>query len=88
MAYLYPLVVVFRVFGLLIHQRRGDQAVGSGDFLSFACYYCLSYVLRWKCKWHISSVDNTPTTKKITWHILQGIIAYKRLRKGKHITTA
>jgi hypothetical protein len=22
MAYLYPLVVVFRVFGLLIHQRR------------------------------------------------------------------
>jgi hypothetical protein len=43
MAYLYPLVVVFRVFGLLIHQHR-DQAVGSGGFLSFACYYCVSYV--------------------------------------------
>jgi hypothetical protein len=27
--------------GLLIHQRRGDQAVGSGGFLSYACY-CLS----------------------------------------------
>jgi hypothetical protein len=25
MAYLYPLVVVFRVFDLLIHQRRGDR---------------------------------------------------------------
>jgi hypothetical protein len=45
MAYLYPLVVVwvvFRGFALLIHQPRGDRAVGSGGFLSFACYYCLS----------------------------------------------
>jgi hypothetical protein len=42
MAYLYPLVVVFQVFDLLIHQRRGDRAVGSGGFFSFACYYCLT----------------------------------------------
>jgi hypothetical protein len=35
MAYLYPLVVVwvvFRVLGLLIPQRCGDRAVGSGEF--------------------------------------------------------
>jgi hypothetical protein len=44
MAYLYPLVVDFRVFGLLIYQPRGDRAVGSGGFLPFAYYYCLSYV--------------------------------------------
>jgi hypothetical protein len=47
MAYLYPLVVVwvvFRVFGLLIHQRRDGRAVGNGGLLSFACYYCLSYI--------------------------------------------
>jgi hypothetical protein len=25
--------------GLLIHQRRGDRAVGSGGYLSYACYY-------------------------------------------------
>jgi hypothetical protein len=30
MAYLYPLVVAFRVFGLPIHQRRDDRVVGSG----------------------------------------------------------
>jgi hypothetical protein len=35
MAYLYLLMmvwVVLKVFGLLIHQRRGDRAVGSEGF--------------------------------------------------------
>jgi hypothetical protein len=32
--------------GLLIHQRRGDRAVGSGGFLSYACY-CLSLLSGW-----------------------------------------
>jgi hypothetical protein len=36
--------VVFRVFSLLIHQSRGDRAVGSGAFLSDACHFCLSCV--------------------------------------------
>jgi hypothetical protein len=39
MAYLYPLVVVFRVFGLLIRQRRGDRAVGSGGFCLTPVYF-------------------------------------------------
>jgi hypothetical protein len=31
--------------GLLIHQHRGDRAVGSGGFLSYACYcFCLFFV--------------------------------------------
>jgi hypothetical protein len=35
--------VVFQVFGLLIHQRRGDRAVGSGDFcLSSVIIACLT----------------------------------------------
>jgi hypothetical protein len=41
MAYLYILMVVWEVlqfFGLLIHQRRGNRAVGSGGF-------CLSPVI-------------------------------------------
>jgi hypothetical protein len=41
MAYLYLLMVVewsSEFFGLLIHQRRGDLAVGSGGF-------CLSPVI-------------------------------------------
>jgi hypothetical protein len=41
MVYLYLLMVVWvvlQVFGLLIHQRRGDRAVGSGGF-------CLSPVI-------------------------------------------
>jgi hypothetical protein len=41
MAYLYLLMVfwvVLQVFGLLIHQRRGDRAAGSGDV-------CLSPVI-------------------------------------------
>jgi hypothetical protein len=41
MAYLYLLMVVWvvlQVFCLLIHQRRGDRAVGSGGF-------CLSPVI-------------------------------------------
>jgi hypothetical protein len=42
MAYLYPLVVgPLRVFGLLIHQRRGDRAVGSGDFCLSPVIVCL-----------------------------------------------
>jgi hypothetical protein len=32
--------------GLLIHQRSGDRAVGSGGFLSYACY-CLSLPRGW-----------------------------------------
>jgi hypothetical protein len=36
-----------KLFGLLIHQRHGDRAVGSGGFLSYACY-CLS-LLRSGC---------------------------------------
>jgi hypothetical protein len=28
--------------GLLIHQRRVDRAVGSGGFLSYACYCFIS----------------------------------------------
>jgi hypothetical protein len=45
MAYLYPLVVwvVFRVFGLLFHLRRDDQAVGSGGFC-LTLLLLLSYV--------------------------------------------
>jgi hypothetical protein len=38
------LMVVWAVLqfcGLLVHQRRGDRAVGSGGFLSYACY-CFS----------------------------------------------
>jgi hypothetical protein len=35
--------VVFRVFALLIHQRRDDRAVGSVGFY-LACYFCLFYV--------------------------------------------
>jgi hypothetical protein len=42
MAYMYHPVVVFQGFGLLIHQHRGDRAVGSGGFLLFSCCYCLS----------------------------------------------
>jgi hypothetical protein len=46
MAYLYPFVVVwvvFRVFGLLIHQRRDDRAVGSGGFcLTAVIIACLT----------------------------------------------
>jgi hypothetical protein len=34
-----------KFFGLLIHQRRGDRAVGSGGFLSYTCYYCSSMSL-------------------------------------------
>jgi hypothetical protein len=30
-------------FDLLIHQRRGDRAVGSGGFLFCACYCCTYY---------------------------------------------
>jgi hypothetical protein len=44
MAHLYLLTVVWvvlQVLRLLIHQRRGDRAVGSGGFLSYDCY-CLS----------------------------------------------
>jgi hypothetical protein len=44
MAYLYPLVVVwvvFRVLGLLIHQRCRDRAVGSGGFLLFCAFFSL-----------------------------------------------
>jgi hypothetical protein len=42
-------VVVFRVFGLLIHQRRDDRAGGSGGFFPFACCYCLFYVKQLLC---------------------------------------
>jgi hypothetical protein len=28
--------------GLLVHQRRGDRAVGSGGFLPYACYCVVS----------------------------------------------
>jgi hypothetical protein len=48
MAYLYLLMVVWVVLQvLLIHQRRGDRAVGSGGFLFYACYYCLSLLRSW-----------------------------------------
>jgi hypothetical protein len=30
------------LFGLLVHQRRVDRAVGSGGFLSYACYCFVS----------------------------------------------
>jgi hypothetical protein len=36
---------------------------------------------------YISSVDHT-NHEKITWHILQDIIAHKRLRRGRYIATA
>jgi hypothetical protein len=49
MAHLYLLMVVWVVLhfcGLLIYQRRGNRAVGSGGFLSYACY-CLSLLRGW-----------------------------------------
>jgi hypothetical protein len=41
MVHLYFLVVVLQVLWPANPQRRGDRAVGSGGFLSYACY-CLS----------------------------------------------
>jgi hypothetical protein len=32
--------------GMLIHQRRGNRAVGSGGFLFYACY-CSSLLRGW-----------------------------------------
>jgi hypothetical protein len=46
--------------GLLVHQPRGDRAVGSGGFLSFACY-CLSLLRGW-CVVYVG--DATPKGKK------------------------
>jgi hypothetical protein len=48
--------VVFLVFGPLIHQRRGDRAVGSGGFclmpdIIASCYVKLDYDSR-RPKWY------------------------------------
>jgi hypothetical protein len=44
--------------GLLIHHRRGDRAVGSGDFFSYACY-CL-FLLRGWCLVYIGDYISNP----------------------------
>jgi hypothetical protein len=60
-------------FGLLIHQRRGDRAVGSGGFLFYACYW-LSLLRGW-CVAYVGDASNPcPQTLQSNNHFLMFIL--------------